>query len=88
MKKLVRNTLFGDIEIETVVKYEPRGYRGTPGCGPPGETCGTCKHKTSKRLAKTYWKCMLMRKLWTGGYGSDIRLKSPACEYWEKGESK
>lgn len=60
------------------------GYAGIPGNGPDGETCGTCQHKTVRKLSKRYLKCELCRASWTGGQGSDILARSPACEYWEK----
>ena len=52
------------------------------GSGPAGETCGTCRHKTYKRLAKAYMKCGLMQAHWTGGAGSDIKARWPACAQW------
>jgi hypothetical protein len=61
-----------------------RGYAHMPGSGPPGETCGTCKHKRAKAMAKTYYKCELRRGTWTSGAGTDILLKSPACKFWER----
>lgn len=63
-----------------------KGYGGTPGKGPAGETCGSCKHHATRRFAKTYHKCELMRAVWTGGEGTDIRLGSPACENWHAAE--
>lgn len=63
---------------------QPRGYVQQPGTGPEGETCGSCKHHVGVRLAKTYHKCGLARGIWTGGRGSDIIVKSPACNKWEK----
>ena len=61
----------------------PRGYVMPPGTGPEGETCGSCKHLYRNQMAKTYLKCNLARHKWTGGGGSDIRAKSPACQKWE-----
>ncbi len=63
---------------------QPKGYFAAPGTGPEGETCRTCKHATAKRMSKTYWKCGKASARWTGGLGSDIRLKSPACVGWEE----
>lgn len=62
---------------------EPRGYIRPPGTGPDGETCGSCRHLVRRRLAKTYLKCGLAEAKWTGGGGSDVRARSPACEMWE-----
>jgi hypothetical protein len=65
-----------------------RGYYAPPGTGPVGHTCGDCEHHVRKRMAKTYHKCELARAKWTGGGGTDIRLRSPACSGWEaKGSS-
>ena len=61
----------------------PRGYYFSPGTGPAGETCGSCKHHVCKRMAKDYHKCGRARHLWTGGPASDIRVRSPACIGWE-----
>lgn len=55
-------------------------YADWPETGPVGETCGSCKH--IMRTAH-YRKCELVRKLWTGGPGTDIKARSPACSKWE-----
>lgn len=66
---------------------EPKGYAGLPGTGPAGETCKTCRHKAAPGdTARVYWKCRLMRAHWTGGPGTDIRMRSPACSKWEARE--
>lgn len=62
---------------------QPKGYAGIPGRGPDGETCRSCQHKTYREYDKKYIKCALTRQRWTNGPGSDIRARSPACEYWE-----
>lgn len=62
----------------------PRGYAGTPGQGPDGERCRTCRHFYRRSMAKTYFKCHLNRLLWTGGPKTDIKATSPACEKWER----
>jgi len=62
---------------------QANGYAARPGTGPAGETCKTCANawrKTTYRHA--YWKCGLTKC--TCGYGSDIRLKSPACQFWKQ----
>lgn len=59
------------------------GYAAVPGTGPAGETCSTCRHIYRKRMAKTYIKCALMQVRWTGGAGTDIKAKAPACSKWE-----
>ena len=62
---------------------KPQGYAATPGTGPEGETCGSCRHHAIVQHAKIYHKCGLMRQLWTGGGKTDIRVRSPACAKWE-----
>lgn len=64
---------------------QPKGYAAVPGTGPTNETCGSCAHLERKRMAKTYLKCALMRSHWTGGAGTDVRARSPACRNWMKG---
>lgn len=56
-------------------------YADWPGTGPASETCGSCRH--IMRTAR-YRKCQLVRKLWTGGPGTDIKARSPPCKKWEK----
>ena len=63
------------------------GYAALPGTGPDGETCGTCAHHVIRVFSKNYHKCLLMKGKWTGGTGTDIRVRSPACSKWEKDES-
>lgn len=65
-------------------KTIPKGYAALPGTGPKGETCKTCEHYSGHRRTKIYRKCGLMRAQWTGGPGTDILARSPACQYWEK----
>lgn len=61
-----------------------RGYAAAPGTGPKGETCKSCRHYSGHRRSKIYRKCGLVRARWTGGPGTDILARSPACSYWEK----
>jgi len=68
---------------EHVCRVVKHGHAANPGTGPAGETCRTCKHKAAVHHARRYWKCGLTRATWTGGPGSDIRLKDPSCRYWE-----
>ena len=63
-------------------KTQARGYAWRPGTGPAGETCGSCRHLYANRMSKTYYKCGLMRASWTGGKGSDVLVRSPACLKW------
>jgi|AACY02.18.fsa_nt_gi hypothetical protein len=60
-----------------------QGYAWTPGTGPDGETCRTCRHLVRNQLAKVYLKCGLMRANWTGGSKTDVYARSPACKKWE-----
>lgn len=61
---------------------QPKGYAMKPGTGPAGETCGSCAHLVRKQVSKTYLKCELARGIWTGGRGSDVLARSPACGKW------
>jgi hypothetical protein len=47
-----------------------------------GARCGNCKHLTSHSHDRTWYKCSLVPI--TGGPGTDIRLKWPACIKWER----
>lgn len=62
---------------------QPQGYAAKPGTGPKDETCGSCDHLVRNRLAKTYLKCSLMRRVWTGGRATDVKARSPACKFWK-----
>lgn len=74
--------LFG--EPDDIRGTRQRGHAGIPGTGPAGETCRTCKHYCLVGgHAKDYRKCGLMRHAWTGGPGTDIRAKDPACKLWD-----
>lgn len=68
-------------KISTRVKKG--GHAACPGSGPDGQTCGSCRHLARKRMSKTYLKCELMRAIWTGGGGTDVRARDPACKKWE-----
>jgi|SRR5215831_7444575 len=76
--------LFGEpITIER--KHPVKGYAAQPGSGPEGETCRSCTHCVQKGwYEKNFYKCELMRAVWTNSYGTDIRLRSPACRFWEE----
>lgn len=62
----------------------PKGYAGIPGTGPEGKKCKHCAHYTLREYAKTYRKCGLMRAVWTGGRGSDIKASAPACSKFKE----
>lgn len=61
-----------------------RGYAAAPGTGPKGETCRSCTHYALRQMGGTYRKCAKVKERWTGGPGTDILARSPACAYWEK----
>lgn len=66
----------------------PKGYAGKPGTGPKGETCGSCRNIHKKcGSGRAYLKCRLIRWRWTGGAGTDILARTPACERWEPWET-
>ncbi|AOJ09646.1 hypothetical protein [Burkholderia mayonis] len=88
--------LFGEKIVERISEArpgrkptQPKGYAALPGTGPAGETCKTCAHRrsTGNSHARVYWKCGLMQHHWTGGPGTDIRMRSPACRQWAREES-
>lgn len=99
MSQIVRDMFGNEVDLAELAKQPhkgthkkrrspiPRGYYYSPGTGPAGETCGSCKHIVRKQLGKVYLKCELNRARWTGGGGSDIRSRSPACKYWEPVEA-
>lgn len=61
------------------------GYAGRPGMGPEGETCGSCVH--SKRHGsgnKHFYKCHHELGYRSSCEASDIRLRTPACQFWKK----
>ncbi len=60
-----------------------RAHPYPPGSGPRGQSCGTCAKLMERRFSKTYFKCHVLMKTWTGGAGTDIRKKDPACLAWE-----
>lgn len=68
---------------------EPRGYWALPGTGPEGKTCRDCFYYTHKGgVSGTYPKCGRNRARWTGGRGSDILARAPACKgFAEPGET-
>lgn len=83
--------LFGnEITLEEARKLvrgragQPNGYAARPGSGPAGETCGSCANCVRVRGGrKVYNKCKLLQHVWTSSYGTDIRRKAPACQFWK-----
>lgn len=61
----------------------PNGYAAPPGSGPSDMKCRNCQSYFLHRMAKTYPKCLLNEKNWTGGRKSDILANSPACRLFE-----
>lgn len=62
-----------------------RGLHAAPvGSGPAGETCGSCVHLHRREMSKTYLKCGLCEKAWTGGGGTDVKARDAACSKWER----
>ena len=72
------------VQIKRRRESEPRGYPAMPGTGPAGMRCKDCENYVIRRLSKDYRKCQLMRAVWTGGAGTDIRANSPACSKFEE----
>ncbi len=80
--------IFGQPIPRGLKQSKKKGFAWVPGTGPTGQTCKTCRHSVGVRYSKIFYKCALVRKLWTNSYGTDILLKSPACKYWEKKEAQ
>ena len=80
--------LFGVEEPQKVPgkrNYAARGFARRPGSGPAGETCSTCVHCVRGKRGKwTGYKCAVIKHRWSKSPATDITLKSPACEAWEK----
>ena len=72
------------VQIKRRRQSQPRGYPALPGTGPEGKRCKHCENYVIRSLAKDYRKCALMRAVWTGGPGTDIRANSPACSKFEE----
>lgn len=71
--------------IDAKPKTVKKGYARPPGTGPAGETCKGCAHAVRRNGGvKDYWKCDVIRHRWTGGPGTDIKLRSPACSMFLK----
>lgn len=60
------------------------GYAAVPGTGPEDEACGTCRWCERFSASRSWFKCRLMRSFWTGGRGTDILFRAPACSRWER----
>lgn len=74
----------GVLEQAKAEAKRDRGHPYPPGSGPRGESCGSCgKLRSGGELGKRYFKCNVLRGSWTGGAGTDVRKKDPACLAWE-----
>ena len=72
--------LTGPVRVRGKHYVEPRGYAAPPGTGPEGKTCRQCTNYTHKGgVAGSYPKCLANQARWTGGRGSDILARAPAC---------
>jgi len=61
------------------------GYAGTPGLGPSGETCKSCVFsRWHGRASRRYYKCHHELAYRSFSIATDIKLKTPACQYWSK----
>lgn len=81
--------LFGQPLPPEPVRFGLRasGYARRPGTGPAGETCRTCRFAVKVGGGKShFYKCEIIRHRWTHGPGTDIKLRSPACEMWQDGK--
>lgn len=67
---------------------EPRGYAARPGTGPDGMRCRDCAHYVQRCSGgrRSFPKCNLAQHRWTGGRGSDILAKAPACSMFKAAE--
>lgn len=66
------------------VRVKAKGlYAALPGTGPVGETCRTCANLSAQQMSNRWYKCELTRPWWTGGVGTDVKARSPACSKWK-----
>lgn len=66
-------------------KTAKHGHAAAPGSGPASESCKTCRNlaRNEMRGGRVFLKCALRKAQWTGGYGTDVRAKDPACSKWQ-----
>lgn len=86
--------LFGEAPVQPILTGKGskggkrpglHAYPAQPGTGPEGKCCRHCAHYAHMYgTAGSYPKCGLMRAVWTRGYGTDIRARSPACSKFEE----
>lgn len=63
-------------------KSAKQGYADIPGTGPEGRQCRHCRHAIAHHMAKTFYKCRLVRA--TGSIRTDILIATPACRKFEE----
>ena len=62
---------------------EPRGYFGRPGSGPASKTCRVCQFRLIVRVGnRTVPKCEKYQGKWTHSRRTDIKISTPACQYF------
>lgn len=83
MSEVTATDLFG----EPVKLIDNIGaYAGRPGAGPAGKTCRECAYYSRVDYhGKTYRKCGKIADRWTHGSGTDIKARTPACQFFEDG---
>lgn len=79
--------IFGQISREEAEKKAGIAHQENPcvalyGRDPMGRSCQFCTHIYVKRYSKAYYKCDLRKD--TNGYGTDHRLKWPACGRYKR----
>ena len=89
MTKLPTDLLGHPIPPPVVFRKDGRrrkiGYAARPGTGPKKQRCGTCAHASSVvHHGATTHKCELKAHAWTHGAETDINLRAPACEEWQR----
>jgi len=86
------DTLF---PIQPIATHDRKGrrvrampYAVTRGAGPAGYTCATCAYLLVNEMysGKRFFKCG--KSPVTGGPGTDIRKKDPACSKYEHGPGR
>lgn len=74
------------IHQEQSAKNAPRKKsRPTMKLAENGKTCKDCKNAVRRDGGtKYFYKCFLMKKFWTCGTATDIRLRDAACAFFEE----
>lgn len=82
--------LFGDKIVERVSEAKRKStqpksmQRGQAPARPVRRARSARTDARPAARARAYWICRLMEAHWTGGLSTDIRMRSPACQHWEK----